>query len=288
MPKTTGKAADDAFNPIFRDCVTTGCLSTHTLMGSNTWLPELLQMPEWRLNSVSDAAYLNTNLQITRAFLQTAADLEVSFGVQGPSTRAVEVRITNLTGHKLPTGYPEGRRMWIHLRAYDSSGSLVYESGKYDPATGTLVNSPEPKVYEARLGMSTELSSLLGLPTEPDGSSFFFVLNNMVVKDNRIPPRGYDSQAFDEDGLRPVMPQPYPTGQYWDTSVYNVPRDAVRVSAALYYQVASREYIEFLKQYGGLDGEALYGMWEQSKSPPELMALAFSPGFTTHLPVIRH
>jgi len=59
------------------------------------------------------------------------------------------------------------------------------------------------------------------------------------------------------------------------------------VSAALYYQVASREYIEFLKQYGGLDGEALYGMWEQSKSPPELMALAFSPGYATHLPVIR-
>jgi hypothetical protein len=83
------------------------------------------------------------------------------------------------------------------------------------------------------------------------------------------------------------MADPYPTGQYWDITEYEVPDEVERVTATLYYQVASREYIEFLEQYGGLDGEALYGMWEQSKSPPVLMTIAFSPGYTNHLPVIR-
>ena len=48
--------------------------------------------------------------------------------------------MTNNTGHKLPTGYPEGRRMWLNLRAYDDDGELIYESGAYDPATGRGTN----------------------------------------------------------------------------------------------------------------------------------------------------
>lgn len=287
MPKTTGKAADDAFNPVYRDCVTTGCLPEHTLVGSNTWLPELLQMDEWRLNSIEDTAYLNTNMQLTESFMKTAARLEVGMGAPSGGTRTVDVTVTNLTGHKLPTGYPEGRRMWIHLQAYDEAGNLVYESGAYDPVSGVLDDDPDVKVYEAKLGMTDALAATLGLPNDSDGSSFFFALNNTFIKDSRIPPRGYDADAFNQDGLRPVMADPYPTGQYWDTTQYEVPEEAVHVTVQLYYQVASREYIEFLEQYGGLDGEALYSMWEQSKSPPVLMAIAFSPGYYNHLPVIR-
>ncbi len=287
MPKTTGKAADDAFNPIFRDCVTTGCLPEHTLMGSNTWLPALLQMEEWRLNSIEDATFLNTNMQITKDFLRTAADIEVSLGQPTGGTRTVSVTVTNQTGHKLPTGYPEGRRIWIHVRAYGETGNLLYESGAYDPLTATLDPSSDVKIYEAKLGMTSELSANVGLPNSPDGSSFFFVLNNTFIKDNRIPPRGYDADLFNEDGLRPVMDNPYPSGQYWDVTEYEVPAEVNHVTARLYYQVASRDYIEFLEQFGGLDGEALYSMWELSMSPPVMMATAFSPSFYNHLPVIQ-
>ena len=31
------------------------------------------------------------------------------------------VRVTNESGHKLPTGYPAGRRMWLHVRAFDGA-----------------------------------------------------------------------------------------------------------------------------------------------------------------------
>ena len=35
------------------------------------------------------------------------------------------VRVTNQSGHKLPTGHIEGRRVWIHARFFDATGALV-------------------------------------------------------------------------------------------------------------------------------------------------------------------
>ena len=41
------------------------------------------------------------------------------------------LKVTNLTGHKLITGYPEGRRMWLNIKWYDAGGNLVAEDGEY-------------------------------------------------------------------------------------------------------------------------------------------------------------
>ena len=42
---------------------------------------------------------------------------------------ALAIKVTNLTGHKLPTGYSEGRRMWLNVQVRDANGGLVFESG---------------------------------------------------------------------------------------------------------------------------------------------------------------
>jgi hypothetical protein len=59
------------------------------------------------------------------------------------------------------------------------------------------------------------------------------------------------------------------------------------VQAVLYYQTASKEYVQFLGRYGGLDGEKLEAMWQTVKSPPEVIALGFSPTFITYLGLIN-
>jgi hypothetical protein len=68
--------------------------------------------------------------------------------------------VINDTGHKLPTGYPEGRRMWINLRFYDADENLLAEHGGYDYSTGLLTNS-NTCVYEVHPGIGTNLASTL-------------------------------------------------------------------------------------------------------------------------------
>ena len=282
MRRGVGKAADNAFNPFELDCLTSGCLPEHDFTGANTWVPQILQDPLWRLRSpTGQAADLQASILRARELLRQAATLTVTLSLSG-TDRVADVRVANQTGHKLPTGYPEGRRMWINLRAYDAQDELVYESGAYDPATGSLIEDPAIKVYEARQGITPELAALV---EQPEGASFHFVLNNSVVKDNRIPPRGYTQAAFDQHGLRPVGAV-YLDGQYWDDTLYVLPLQAERAVVRLYYQTASREYIEFLRAHGGVDGYALASMWEASKSPPELVAAAAVPGYITYLPLV--
>jgi uncharacterized repeat protein (TIGR01451 family) len=283
MRRLTGKAAEDNYNPVNRDCAGNGCLPEHGLAGGNTWTPQLLQDTRWRLHSAADAAYLNGTILRARDMLQKAATITVTLTEAGPNKQAV-VRVTNQTGHKLPTGYPEGRRLWLNLKAFDENGALVYESGAYNPATGVLTQDAALKVYEAKQGLTPELAALTGLPA---GESFHFVLNNTIIKDNRIPPRGYTQAAFSAVGLRPEPnPAMYANGQYWDDTTYTLPGSTARVTATLYYQTASKEYIDFLRANGGVDGFTLGALWDSSKSPPQVMASAVFPVPPVYLPLI--
>jgi uncharacterized repeat protein (TIGR01451 family) len=281
MPRATGLAAESQFNPVNRDCQSTGCLPVHELVGGNTWVPQLLQDPRWRLTSPPDAAALQATSRAARAMLQKAATLTVTLTDSGAGKTAV-VRVENDTGHKLPTGYPEGRRMWLNLRAFDAEGQVIYESGAYNSATAELTEDAAIKIYEAKQGITPELAVLTG---QLAGPSFHFVLNNTIEKDNRIPPRGYTQVAYNRPGLQPVGAT-YLDGQYWDETGYPVPPETVRVAATLYYQTSSRAYIDFLRANGGVDGASLGELWDASKSQPEVMSFAVDPPLLMYFPLI--
>jgi hypothetical protein len=281
MTRQAGLAAETFFNPVYRDCAATGCLPAHVFVGGNTWVPEILQDSRWRLNSIADASALDQTILEARSMLRRAATLELDLEPDGGQQIAT-VRVINESGHKLPTGYPEGRRMWLNLQAYDASGALLYESGAYDEETGQLIEDSSLKVYEAKQGLTPELAAVVGMNPGP---TFHFALNNTTYKDNRIPPRGYTITDYDRPGLRPVGAS-YADGQYWDNTLYIVPAATVRVVATLYYQTASDEYITFLRTLGGDDGATLGELWDTSKSPPELVAQAeFPPPNVNYIPV---
>ncbi|MBN1810690.1 MAG: PQQ-dependent sugar dehydrogenase [Anaerolineae bacterium] len=281
LRRTTGAAADEQFNPLPRDCVTTDCLPEHDMTGGNAWMPQLLQDAQWRLQAAGEGDYLDDTVTRAQGMLRRAASLTVTLVTSGTQKVAL-VRVINETGHKLPTGYPEGRRMWLNLRAFDADGNLVYESGAYDWTTGVLTADADVKIYEVKQGLTPEFAALLGLPA---GESFHFVLNNTVVKDNRIPPRGYTQAAFDQPGLRSVGAT-YLDGQHWDDTVYTLPSAAESVIVTLYYQTASREYVDFLRTMGGVDGVALGALWDGSKSQPEVMVTAYFPDYPRYLPLV--
>src|SRR6185503_16289295 len=96
----------------------------------------------------------------------------------------------NRTGHKLPTGFPDGRRIWINVKFLDCNDEVVEEHGAYDFDTATLTTD-DTKVYEVRLGIEGEdHAAAVGLP---EGPTMHFMLANATLKDNRIPPSGHSN-----------------------------------------------------------------------------------------------
>lgn len=238
-------------------------LPLHDMTGGSTWLPGLLST--LYPGEVDDAA-LQSGIARARYMLQNAAALTAQQEATG-----LKVTVTNNTGHKLPTGYPEGRRMWLNIKYYDSQMTLLGESGGYDAATGVLDHDEQAKIYEIKPGLDETVAPLAGV--EP-GPSFHFVLNNKVFKDNRIPPRGFANAAYADFGGAPVD-YAYPDGQYWDDTQYAIPPGATSAEVTLYYQSTSKEFIEFLRDQNTTDnaGQDLYDLWNNNnKCPPEEMA----------------
>jgi hypothetical protein len=202
--------------------------------------------------------------------LQMAASMELVAENAGYHP-ALKVTVTNETAHKLPSGYPEGRRIWLHVKAYDETDLLVYESGAYDASTGVLTHGEDLKVYEIKPGISTGLAPVVNLPAGP---SFHFVLNDTIYSDNRIPPRGFTNAAFTTIQSPPVA-YSYPDGRYWDEKTYVLPTNAVFVEVTLYYQGTTKEYVEFLRDENltNTAGQVFYDAWvSQGKAAPIAMA----------------
>ena len=264
LADVSGKGCNDPAAP------TRSNLGFHDMTGGNAWMPRVLKTMwpgEVDVNALEASALRATSM------LQRAATLDVVMEPAGDSLRAV-VTVTNRSGHKLPSGYPEGRRMWLHVVARDGPGNQVYESGAYDPATGELSHDADVRIYETKLGITKGLGEAIGLP---HGASFHFALNESVYKDNRIPPQGFTNSAFDLFGGRPVengVTSRYADGQHWDVTTYPLPPSARTVVATLYYQTMSREYVEFLRDQNTTNtaGTNLYNLWTANgRCAPVLM-----------------
>lgn len=284
MRAVTGQGCNKAGAPIRTD------LPLHDMTGGSHWVPDAIiyQNSKGTLRlggglTLSQIEALQAGKARAIQQLKTAASLSVSGN---------NLRVVNLTGHKLITGYPEGRRMWLNIKWYDASNNLLREDGKYGWLTVNIpgvpsqvktilnLNDPNTKIYEAHHAMTQEWANQLlslgypaNLPLSFDRETgainktlgqlaaqspgtyhdtFHFVLNNLVSKDNRIPPYG---MSYNEARKRNALPTPASqygnpgeggTYNHWDSITLNPPTGAVYATINLVYQQTSWEYVQFL------------------------------------------
>ena len=239
MPKQVGAGCvfldyEEAYRPD---------IGQHSFAGANTWVIDAI-----RTQQGDDAANMGlTEERVLSAksrniqMLKDASDMELTVD----AANKLNVRIINQTGHKLPTGYPEGRRIWINVKFFDENDDeiLTSESGRYNEAGAFLEDTENTKIYEMKAGLDSDLAALTNLPA---GESFHLALNNTTIFDNRIPPRGATNAELEAVRAEPVG-YTYVDGQYWDDTKYDIPPTAKSAVAKLFYQTTTREYIEFLE-----------------------------------------
>ena len=235
----------------------------HSFVGSNTWGLKAVRAVDADGNGLPDFTDQQTGLsdetvaaQIARNIdmLEKATDLQLTQLGDG-----LRVRVVNQTGHKVPTGFPDGRRMWINVKFLDAGGQVVVELGEFDFSTGGIVNPQDTTVYEIKLGLDAAQAALTGLPA---GESFHFILANTIEKDNRIPPRGFSNTVAVQNQTTPVGAS-YLDGQHWDDTLFDIPGCAVQAVVTVYYQLVSDEYITFLRDTNVTDnrGQIAFDLW---------------------------
>jgi len=286
MPDVAGAGADKGSAILRPDGSTEHPQSgvpTHNLMGGNSWITWILASldPNGPVYDVRNVEILDKGTAVLtldldagqspkttgdelkhasdRALEQLAMAGTLKNLIYNGVTGQLRFRVQNNTGHKLISGFPEGRRMFVNARAYDANDNLIYEVNPYDSEAGTLKSmpaSPDLENHEAYVDeLVYEVHPSSSLTAEEH--TYHFVLADGRSKDNRIPPQGFDIAGAVRRHSVPVNPatheeDPYYftaeeyAGGYDDQSIMIAP-DAARVELALYYQGTSREFVEFLR-----------------------------------------
>ena len=262
MPSTTGTGCEPSIgSPVRND------LPRHEFNGANTWVLRAIRALNDDGVTFLDEFIVNASIARAEGMLRSASDLELT-----QTGRLLNTRIVNFTGHKLPTGYAEGRRMWINVKYFDGQGGLLDERGHYDPSTADLEDSGT-KVYEAVQGLDAAGAAAV---SRPEGPGFHFAVNNTYFKDNRIPPMGFTNAGFEAVQAAPLAAT-YADGQYWDDTLFDIPDGAARAEVRVFHQVTTKEYIEFLRDQNTTNttGQIAYDQWVlHGKSPPTEMDFA--------------
>ncbi|MBI5383945.1 MAG: hypothetical protein HZA90_04585 [Verrucomicrobia bacterium] len=209
------------------------------------------------LQPPSISAALDLAASRIRGVLHNAASItDLSYN---PSSGRLVFRIQNQTGHKLISGFPEGRRMFVNVQVY-ANDTLLHEINPYDDTVGTLKGLPHApsspplashEAYEDSLVYEVAMSSAI----TGEQKTFHMALATARHKDNRIPPKGFRVSEAKARLCEPVWegqsaPHYFTKAEYaggYDEVMLQLPRGATAISVNLYYQTTSREYIEFLR-----------------------------------------
>ena len=186
---------------------------THSMVGGNAWMLELLRdnSVALEIDGTTTSAGFNDKIAETRSLLANqSAGLTVSQATINGNEALIDVRITNRTGHKLPTGYPS-RRMWLHVTVRDALSQVIFESGApdaqgqistdaarltvdclarvkppgfdsdscYEPHRDVITAASQVAIYETVLGDTN------------DDITHVLLHADSYLKDNRIPPEGF-------------------------------------------------------------------------------------------------
>ena len=300
--------------PYGKDRGPEGGTTVHKLTGANRDLPEMMKLlyPEVDMevigaptgndprvfpgmlsnrDSMYDRAKRNTEITLRDGLdisisqeptvVTDAAGLPMT-DVNGNNIYEMKVKVENKTGHRIPSGYPDGRRFWLEVRVSDGT-NLVYESGYYDPDQAKLFADSDRVVFNRSLTNVIDATDPLNnavmvyerVTGACDASACTpssSLINDKILFDNRIPPAGFSYADYRTAGVKfwtydpatympvedavvdaatgSISAQRYPDGQNWDEVTYRfaaAPGSVLTASAEAYWQTHTREFMEHLK-----------------------------------------
>jgi len=178
----------------------------HTFLGANTVMQDMLKNFSSELGVSEDitAADFEESIARNREFLKTSASIELLNTSLADNKINVDVKITNLTGHKLPSGY-HTRRAYLHVLVIDDDGKLVYENGliRPDGSIAGVSADANPDSYEIhydKITSATQVQVYEGITGDAQGAQTHSLLAaTQFLKDNRLTPAGFDKNTVPED-----------------------------------------------------------------------------------------
>ncbi len=259
----------------------------HHLAGANVFMLKQMRNHVDELGITADEVHFDSTLARTYKSLQLhSLNLDLTETLRTDDTLYIDVKVTNLAGHKLPTSYPS-RRVFVELIAVGQTGDTLFHSGKTD-SDFNLINenldfeqhhnlitqSDQVQIYEMVMGdVNGDLTTVLERAS-------------IHLKDNRIPPKGFNTSHISYDTTKIVGQAAEDPdfnkiganqGSGSDLIHYHIPvsnaEEDISVTGKVYYQTVSNRWLEEMFSYSSFEIDRFKSMYEVSDKTPVLMGI---------------
>jgi hypothetical protein len=257
--------------------------SLHTLAGGNVTMLKLMRDNNEELGIYANDAQFNETINATVANLQQQSLLmQVTEINRTPDTIYVDVKLTNSTGHKLPSGYP-ARRMTVVLTAEDALNNQFFKSGGFDenqyvdgedvdfePHYDVITDEEQVQIYEMVMG-------------DVNGNRTNVLLQAAShLKDNRLVPLGFAESGSLYDTTEIVLNIPDANfnhdpseGSGTDIIHYRIPTNGysglAHLEVAVYYQSLPPVWLEGILDLNTPEATMFSAMYANADKAPVLM-----------------
>jgi hypothetical protein len=178
-------------------------VNRHVFKGGNFLMPRILNKHRAQMNVQALPQELDATARASEENLATnTATLSLGRLAFGDGRLDVEVVVTNLAGHKLPSAYPS-RRAWLHVTLLDGQGRVLLESGAFQPDGMIRGNDNDEDAsrfepHYTEITRSDQVQIYEDIMVDYAGEVTTGLLYGArYVKDNRLLPKGFDKATAD-------------------------------------------------------------------------------------------
>lgn len=271
----------------------------HELVGANTLMLKIIRDNAVQLGANALPEQFDETISKTLNLLQNQS-LSLDFDYEMADLDSIDffLELTNLAGHKFPSGYP-ARRLFIEFIVQDDMGlgDTLFASGltdetfevlghdlDFEPHYNIIRAEEEVQIYELVMGdVNGDVTTVLERANQP-------------LKDNRLVPKGFtlDDPVYDTTRLAGavLLDQDFNfdendmEGSGTDQVVYRVPlsifNNDTRITAKVFYQSAPPKWMKEMFDESSAEIDAFRDMFDAADRSPVLIREAelFIPGFT--------
>ena len=258
----------------------------HYFVGANVFMLKILRDNGPQIGVTATTEQFDSTIARTMYLLQNqTAKINATYNWVSTDELEIKVSVENLSGHKLPTGYPS-RRAWVQLSLFDDGGIPVFKSGNWDAQTGEIEGLDTP--YESHYDLITnedQVQIYQALMEDVDGNVTYTLLRGATyIKDNRLPPLGFTSQGpyYDSTKVYGLAIQDpnfnggsSNEGTGIDTITYRISNltasNMYTVNVKMLYQSTTPRFIEDLFQYNTTEINTFETYYDGADKSPVLI-----------------
>lgn len=252
---------------------------THTFVGGNALLIDLLRENAAELGVTASEGALRRNASAARALLShSTARVTIERVSRTDGVLEFDVRVENLTGHKLPSGYP-ARRAWLDVEVR-AGRTTLFESGDHDDAGHLKGIADEFSIPHADVIESASQVAVYEMVAVDASGAPTTNLTAMteLAKDTRLLPRGWKKDGPHADETRPRGVEgddDFTAGSDVVTYRAKVPADAgaLTVAARFFYQPIPPAWAGALAASRTEEAQTFLRMYRAQKRAPETIAV---------------